>query len=682
MIKWILSSSVLIGAVIGLRYLFRGKISARLQYALWALVLVRLLMPSGIFSMPFSVENLVGTIQSQPVVQDVITDLHEPGLTYEEAFEQAKIENLPEDRQGLTAEEYYHVTVGNTHARAAEIMRLSTPTFVLKSIFMGAWYLGIAVVAIVFLVSNIKFSITLRRKRQLLRKEKVRIYTCEGLNTPCLFGLFRPAIYLAPEDAEDEQRLEHIIAHELTHRKHWDHIWSFLRCACLAIHWYNPLVWIASILSRQDGELACDEATIKKLGEEQRIPYGETLVQTTCAAKPTTGILGIATTMTGSKEAIKQRILRIAKKFKFNVYAFISVILVAAISIGCTWFGAIPDNEIVTVYLLKGYTRTNLTYPYSTRHNEYYYDGNYNLIGDKDGTIPKYEYSKNNRLIYKAYRNNPVEYYYNASGQISQCIEDSKRYIYTYNEQGLLIHSECAHSREGFTADYSYDSNGTLRESRKVTADGTVTRRFYNAAGNLTKEERQAKGCSATWYAYTYDSFGRLIARTAGPNADYNNISYTYDLAGRLVKEVFGDKRYTTPIIKDENIHITYAYPAPYTKYYHYDLRGHLTQITTEYPSSTARRYIIYDLYGRLKRVSYDETYDFRFSYDGNGNMLSESYYNKEGDLVYLIVYNYVAVQVPQKDAERLLAQQEELNPFPSIATPPDPMPEKEQFYP
>ena len=52
MIKWILSSSVLIGAVIGLRYLFRGKISARLQYALWALVLVRLLMPSGILMKP------------------------------------------------------------------------------------------------------------------------------------------------------------------------------------------------------------------------------------------------------------------------------------------------------------------------------------------------------------------------------------------------------------------------------------------------------------------------------------------------------------------------------------------------------------------------------------------------------------------------------------------------------
>ena len=45
MVEWIVSSSVLIAVVILLRFVLKGKISLRLQYALWALVLVRLLVP-------------------------------------------------------------------------------------------------------------------------------------------------------------------------------------------------------------------------------------------------------------------------------------------------------------------------------------------------------------------------------------------------------------------------------------------------------------------------------------------------------------------------------------------------------------------------------------------------------------------------------------------------------------
>ena len=137
-----------------------GKISARLQYALWALVLVRLLMPSGIFSMPFSVENLVGTIQSQPVVQDVITDLHEPGLSYDEAYEQAKNELLPNEPQPGQSSKPNGETAARINHRAGTLMQLATPSLIIETVLTGAWYLGIAVVAIVFLVSNIKFSIT------------------------------------------------------------------------------------------------------------------------------------------------------------------------------------------------------------------------------------------------------------------------------------------------------------------------------------------------------------------------------------------------------------------------------------------------------------------------------------------------------------------------------------------
>lgn len=57
MLEWILSSCVLILAVVGLRYLLRGRLSLRLQYAMWLIVLLRLLLPVSLGSSPVSVTN-------------------------------------------------------------------------------------------------------------------------------------------------------------------------------------------------------------------------------------------------------------------------------------------------------------------------------------------------------------------------------------------------------------------------------------------------------------------------------------------------------------------------------------------------------------------------------------------------------------------------------------------------
>ena len=64
------------------------------------------------------------------------------------------------------------------------------------------------------------------------------------------------------------------LAHELTHYRHLDHIWSLVRLVCLALWWFHPLVWAAAWLSRRDGELACDEGVLERLGSEHRLPYG------------------------------------------------------------------------------------------------------------------------------------------------------------------------------------------------------------------------------------------------------------------------------------------------------------------------------------------------------------------------------------------------------------------------
>lgn len=108
---------------------------------------------------------------------------------------------------------------------------------------------------------------------------KYPVYLAEHLPSPCLFGLLRPAVYLTPAAVESPETLRHVLAHETTHARHLDPLWSLLRCVCLAVYWFDPLVWIAAVVSRRDCELACDEGALKRLGEAERIPYGRTLLR-------------------------------------------------------------------------------------------------------------------------------------------------------------------------------------------------------------------------------------------------------------------------------------------------------------------------------------------------------------------------------------------------------------------
>ncbi|MEI3363004.1 MAG: M56 family metallopeptidase [Oscillospiraceae bacterium] len=69
-----------------------------------------------------------------------------------------------------------------------------------------------------------------------------------------------------------------MLAHEETHARHFDPLWSLLRVVCLAVYWFHPLVWAAAAASKTDCELACDEAVLARLNAEERIAYGRTLL--------------------------------------------------------------------------------------------------------------------------------------------------------------------------------------------------------------------------------------------------------------------------------------------------------------------------------------------------------------------------------------------------------------------
>ena len=324
----------------------KGKISLRLQYALWLLVLVRLLVPFSVGETSISVGNWMTQVSQREEVNKVyeLSQSKLPSMTYEQAYvevaEQYKSQGI--DINTMSDVEF-------SEKVEAEVLETMESDITLRDVAMFLWGFGVVIVGFWFVFTNVRFQRKLLASRksmnveampsvvELQKEKKLPVFISDEVDTPCLFGLVRPVIYVTSGVAKDEEILQHVIAHETTHYIHKDHLWGYLRALCLAIHWYNPLVWCAAILSRNDAELACDESTIKRLGESKRASYGHTLIDLTCEKRP--AVLLVATTMTGSGKSIKERIALIAKKPQTVVVALIAVVLIAVVAMLSTFTG-------------------------------------------------------------------------------------------------------------------------------------------------------------------------------------------------------------------------------------------------------------------------------------------------------------------------------------------------------
>ena len=318
MLEILISSSVLILVLAILRLVLREKISARLQYALWLLVLVRLLVPVSFFHSPVSVAEAASpmTEQAWSASHRVLYAWNTPG-------------SAPPESAGVA-----------TQLDDGGVIN-SGQVLLLRDALLFTWYAGMVVMAFWFLFVNMRLARRLKKNRTPFDYHSVMpVYVAEGIPSPCLFGLFKPSIYLTERASEDDARARQIIAHELTHYRHGDMIWSLLRSVCLVVWWFNPLVWLAAALSRQDCELACDEGTIKVLGEDARFDYGRTLVGMAMVGARPSDLLCGATTMTTGKKSLKERVARIANAPKMSVTVAVIVLLIAAIAVGCTYAGS------------------------------------------------------------------------------------------------------------------------------------------------------------------------------------------------------------------------------------------------------------------------------------------------------------------------------------------------------
>ena len=316
MLSWIATGSLLILAIILLRRVFRGKASARAIYALWLFVALRLIIPGSV-STP--APSVAAAVERAPVVQ------------LAERMEGAESLNLtPAGDIEARYNDGVSTEVIAQHADRREF-NLAGVLLLAKKYAVYIWLAGASVMGAAFIFSWLRFSMEMRREREYMSVEgcSLPVYVSASVDTPCLFGLVRPSIYVPAATAADGTLLRHAIAHEYSHFKQLDHVWCVVRAACLALHWYNPLVWLAVKLSRRDCELACDEAAVTRLGEAERADYGRSLIRLTCERARGSAV---ATTMCAGKRELKDRIKMLTRKR----HSIIALVLAAALTVTAT----------------------------------------------------------------------------------------------------------------------------------------------------------------------------------------------------------------------------------------------------------------------------------------------------------------------------------------------------------
>ncbi len=239
-------ASIIIICVILCRILLR-KVPKIFSYTLWGVVLFRLLFP-------FSFESNMALLPATETVQ-----LEQNSIRESRAV--AVVESSPVNIVGESAT----IASNELGMQAEKSEPISIAFFVWGSGVLAM--LGYAMVHTILL------------KKRLIGSKLVKgnIYLADQIEVPFTMGILRPRIYIPSALLEEEY--DFILSHEQCHIRRGDHITRLLAFVALSIHWFNPLVWLAFILSDKDMEMSCDEAVLTKMHQDIRSEYAYSLVR-------------------------------------------------------------------------------------------------------------------------------------------------------------------------------------------------------------------------------------------------------------------------------------------------------------------------------------------------------------------------------------------------------------------
>ena len=293
------------------------------SYALWSVVLFRLLCPVSLPS-PVSLLGVLDAPVAEPESRITTVVYFQPEAPFQTVGgTEQEAPMLPTEKSSIgaisEAETVFHHTVS-----WMEVLSM-------------IWLAGAAGLYAFGIGNYLRF----RRKLRYAWKVKGNVYLLDHIDTPFAAGILRPRIYL-PSDLPEDQRA-YIVAHERCHIRRLDLVTRGLSFAALCLHWFNPLVWLAFVLSGRDMEMSCDEAVIRRLGPNIRRAYSQSLLNLAAGGRMFHGApLAFGEGDTGS------RIRNLARWRKPTIgVSMVCLVLSLAILVACGLNPSVSNTEAV-----------------------------------------------------------------------------------------------------------------------------------------------------------------------------------------------------------------------------------------------------------------------------------------------------------------------------------------------
>lgn len=337
-------SAVIFAAIVLFKLIFKNKLSPVLHYAIWSLLILRLMVP-------ITIESNVNLIVVPPV-QEIVQVPNVPVYT-------PPAPQVPVANQQTTAP--IQNTGALTAPQTASYLTNSAQTMSTEQILLTVWILGVGVSLIYLLfayaslrrrlkgnqVKPIKELLYLFEecKRQLNIQSNIKLRCQYRLSTPAL--LFRTVLMPMELLAScNKEQVRFMLCHELCHYRRRDHWMCLLLAVLRSVYWFNPIVWLANFMIRTDMETACDNAVVKHFGREQKLDYANTIL----SMFSRTGKRGLVLAMADTKRLAKHRIkgIYMKSKTKFGTKV-ITALLCIVVAVACftTACQPTPDKPVV-----------------------------------------------------------------------------------------------------------------------------------------------------------------------------------------------------------------------------------------------------------------------------------------------------------------------------------------------
>ena len=342
-----LQASIVIGVVLLVRLLFmQMRVAKKYMCILWILPYLCMVCPwkieadFGFWRIPETVE----VAQMQEGLEDWIA----------EKVQMSETEgNLPQ-KDGNTEN-----TISIGAIQNSDIVTEGTTDNVVRPVteyvigtFFGIWLIGFLSILAYSLVSFWK----LKSKLVCSICMSENIYIADDIQIPFVLGIFKSRIYLP--SGLPQENLTYVLAHEKTHIRRGDPLKKILSLGISALHWFNPLSWVAFHFMEKDMEMACDEETISKLGLEYRKNYAEALLVLSSGKK-----LFLGVPLAFDEGNVKGRICNILKyKKAWHIVTGAAVLVIAVLTV-CFMTKSKNGEEAEVIgetYCLSEY-RTDLT---------------------------------------------------------------------------------------------------------------------------------------------------------------------------------------------------------------------------------------------------------------------------------------------------------------------------------